>query len=50
MRQTRAYGFAGLALLLFFSLTAEAQEKAKKSASKPADKQVTVTLVRWPYT
>ncbi len=40
-----------LAALLTFSLAANAQTKRPKtSVKKPAQKLLTVTLVRWPYT
>lgn len=40
-----------LAALLTVSLAANAQTKRPKaSVKKPAQKPLTVTLVRWPYT
>ncbi|MCI0488310.1 MAG: hypothetical protein L0229_17105 [Blastocatellia bacterium] len=50
MRRIKIYGFASLAILLLFNFPAGAQSKAKRAGTKFNGKQVTVTLVRWPYT
>lgn len=36
--------------LLLLNVTASTQSKAKKTTPADKSKQVTITLVRWPYT
>lgn len=50
MRQSYKPVFLALVTLLSISFIADAQSKKGKRPLKPAAKQVTVTLVRWPYT
>jgi hypothetical protein len=40
---------AGIVAIMALSIMAAPRAK-KSSAKKPVEKQITVTLVRWPYT
>jgi hypothetical protein len=50
MTRMRAILFLGLLLLPAHSLLAAPQAKAKGKVTARGEKQVTITLVRWPYT
>jgi hypothetical protein len=50
MKLSHRLAFLGLAALLMTSVISDAQSRKGKRATAPATKQVTVTLVRWPYT
>lgn len=50
MKPSHRLAFLALASLLVTSVISDAQSRKIKGVAKTAAKQVTVTLVRWPYT
>lgn len=50
MMQKRVIGMICALALLSVSIWAGAQSRAKKAPTPDSRKQVTITLVRWPYT